>query len=196
MHSSRQAACATVRWFIVRSRVSGRLVYCRRPSRPMSGTESPTSGSIDFEDEPRSRRARTESMGVWLLRAGGLYGVYSASNTLYRIDIVEPACTCPDWQSHEPTGGCKHLRRVRQEIDAGAVPRPDGRLPANSAVSASASTRSEEAESATHQIMGSHLEFDRDGRPTGETYYRCSCGREVLQCKDLEAFGCDPKEGT
>jgi len=43
--------------------------------------------------------------------------------------VVDESCTCPDWQQRIPDGGCKHMRRVDNEIKRGRVPRPDGRLP-------------------------------------------------------------------
>jgi hypothetical protein len=82
--------------------------------------------------EPRTRRAINEEMKVSLLAKGGRYEVESASGSHYSVDVVGNSCTCPDWQQRTPAGGCKHLRRVDQEIKEGQVPRPDGRLPTNS----------------------------------------------------------------
>lgn len=66
-------------------------------------------------------------MDVSLLRVG-VYTVYSESGQTYHVDVFERSCTCPDWSKNEPEGGCKHMRRVDLDIDAGVVPRPDGRL--------------------------------------------------------------------
>ncbi|ELY68273.1 hypothetical protein C488_21137 [Natrinema pellirubrum DSM 15624] len=69
-------------------------------------------------------------MDVSLLRKGGVYEVQSASGNTYEVDVASKTCTCPDFTKHQPSGGCKHLRRVDIEIRSGHVPRPDGRLPA------------------------------------------------------------------
>lgn len=87
-----------------------------------------TDGGHCIEDA-RTQRALTEAMDVWLSREGGVYGVQKgATGSVYEVDVVSETCSCPDWQSAEPEGGCKHLRRVDIEIRAGRVPRPDGRL--------------------------------------------------------------------
>lgn len=79
--------------------------------------------------ESRTRRAIQEEMDVSLLEKGGCYEVHSSSGNVYEVDVIAKTCTCLDWQRREPEGGCKHLRRVDQEIKDGCVPRPDGRLP-------------------------------------------------------------------
>lgn len=134
----------------------------------------------------RARRARAEAMTVSLRQTGGIYDVESESGNTYRVDIGAGTCSCPDWQQREPEGGCKHLRRVRLDVRSGCVPTPDGRLP--DAVTAE---RPEPLHAATDGglsagITGPHLEFDKYGRPTGETYYRCACGREAIHRSDLE----------
>jgi len=91
----------------------------------LSDGETETKSVVD----PRTRRAREEDMDISLLEKGGIYEVRSQSGNTYEVDVIEPSCTCPDWQQREPTGGCKHLRRVDSDIKAEAVPRPDGRLP-------------------------------------------------------------------
>lgn len=75
----------------------------------------------------REGRAQTQKMDVALLRQGGIYEVRSASGGIYEVDVLQRTCTCFD----EPPegGGCKHYRRVRTDIQAGLVPRPDGKLP-------------------------------------------------------------------
>lgn len=92
---------------------------------------APSDGETESESalDPRTRRAREEDMDVSLLEKGGLYEVRSQSGSTYEVDVIAPSCTCPDWQQREPTGGCKHIRRVDFEIKAEDVPRPDGRLP-------------------------------------------------------------------
>ena len=83
------------------------------------------------ELKSRTRRAITEEMSVSLFEKGGRYEVQSASGNSYEVDVIDESCTCPDWQQRSSEGGCKHLRRVDHEIKRGCVPRPDGRLPAD-----------------------------------------------------------------
>ncbi len=94
--------------------------------------QQPTVGDDEHQEDsdPRTERARTEEMDVSLLRKGGMYEVESASGNTYEVDVASKTCTCPDFTKRQPSGGCKHLRRVDIEIRSGSVPRPDGRLPA------------------------------------------------------------------
>lgn len=69
-------------------------------------------------------------MDVSLLRKGGEYEVQSESGNTYEVNVASKTCTCPDFTKRQPSGGCKHLRRVDMGIRDGTVPRPDGRLPA------------------------------------------------------------------
>lgn len=80
-----------------------------RPNRPNSGGES------------RVSRALTESMAVVPVDAG-VYDVITASNDVYTVDVDDDSCTCPDHRIRDAT--CKHLHRVRHEIDADTVPGP------------------------------------------------------------------------
>jgi hypothetical protein len=82
--------------------------------------------SIENAATQREGRAQTQEMDVALLRQGGIYEIRSASGGIYEVDILQKTCTCPD---EPPEGGCKHYRRVRTDIQAGLVPRPDGKLP-------------------------------------------------------------------
>jgi hypothetical protein len=100
------------------------------------------------ESDPRTERARTEEMDVSLLRKGGVYEVQSASGNTYEVDVASKTCTCPDFTKRQPSGGCKHLRRVDIEIRSGNAPRPDGRLPATANV--------------TEQLSERILELDRE----------------------------------
>jgi hypothetical protein len=68
-------------------------------------------------------------MTVALLRRGGVYEVNSSSGGLYEVDIVTEDCTCPDAQNDKTPDPCKHVHRVKFELEAERVPRPDGRLP-------------------------------------------------------------------
>lgn len=79
--------------------------------------------------DDRVRRARTEEMTVTLLRRGGIYEVHSSSGGIYEVDIVTEDCTCPDAQNDETPDPCKHVHRVKFELEAERVPLPDGRLP-------------------------------------------------------------------
>lgn len=138
--------------------------------------------------EPRRRRALAETMHVTFARTGGRYTVHASSGRDYDVDVVDGTCSFPDFQSGPPAGGCKHLRRVDMEIRAGTMPTPDGRLPSRATADGgtTAETRSDEPIE-TGRIEGPILEFDRHGKPTGETYFRCMrCGREAMRARDLE----------
>lgn len=73
---------------------------------------SDADGSVD----ERTLRALREVMTV-LEEADDLYQVVSESGRAYRVDLREPACTCPDFRYRERP--CKHIRRV--SLSAGAV---------------------------------------------------------------------------
>jgi hypothetical protein len=68
-------------------------------------------------------------MDVALLHRGGCYEVDSASGNTYEVDLLDETCTCPDYQNPDTPRPCKHVQRVQLELDAGRIPRPDGRLP-------------------------------------------------------------------
>jgi hypothetical protein len=87
-------------------------------------TLTPSPFAVAEDDEPRTERAKTEDMDVFLHKAPGRYEVHSASGNYYEVDVLEATCSCPDRAER-----CKHLRRVDIEITAKLVPRPDGRLP-------------------------------------------------------------------
>jgi len=92
-------------------------------SQSSSPTESPPTQENDAIR--REDRAQTQEMDVALLRQGGIYEV-RVSAGVFEVDVLNQTCTCLDEPSE---GGCKHYRRVRTDIQAGLVPRPDGRLP-------------------------------------------------------------------
>lgn len=74
----------------------------------------------DLLDE-RDCRALTETMFL-AEEAPDLYRVRTASGGDYRVDVREPACTCPDFQYREAR--CKHIRRMqleRGDRDAGEI---------------------------------------------------------------------------
>jgi len=80
--------------------------------------------AVHCEDEPRTKRAKREDIDVSFLAKPGRYEVYSASDSVYEVDVLGETCSCPDTVQR-----CKHMRRVDIEIREGLVPRPDGRLP-------------------------------------------------------------------
>jgi hypothetical protein len=99
----------------------------------MAVTDSPTTPDSENEhqaqDDVRAKRAREDDMDVALLHRGGCYEVDSASGNIYEVDLLDETCTCPDHQNPETPTPCKHVQRVQLELDAGQIPRPDGRLP-------------------------------------------------------------------
>ena len=157
--------------------------------------EPPNTSIPSRESLYRLQRARKESMDVALLRVG-VYTVHSQSDHTYHVNIFEWSCTCPDWVKNEPEGGCKHMRRVDLDIHAGAVPRPDGRLPKPEpriAIYGGGATQTSSKPSATgkHAISGPHREFDQYNQPTGARYFRCErCGREAMQRRDFRTGYC------
>lgn len=124
-------------------------VAATSPTTPLGGAiQQPSVGDDKQQEEsdPRTERARTEAMDVSLLRKGGVYEVQSESGNTYEVDVASKTCTCPDFTKRQPSGGCKHLRRVDIEIQSGNVPRPDGRLPATADVTERLSERMLELE--------------------------------------------------
>ena len=90
--------------------------------------------AVADDDDPRTKRAKREEMDISFQEKPGVYEVHSASGSYYDVDVVKEQCTCPDFEQtcsdpDTPIDECKHLRRVAIEIEAGAVPRPDGKLP-------------------------------------------------------------------
>ena len=65
-------------------------------------------------DDPRTIRAATEHMTV-IEEARAFFEVITSSGD-YRVDLAEPACTCPDFQYREEVQECKHIRRVRLQF--------------------------------------------------------------------------------
>jgi hypothetical protein len=146
------------------------------------------------DTEPRTRRAIDEEMDIVFVGIGA-YVVHSESGHRYRIDIFEESCTCPDWQKSSTPARCKHIRRVKMEINARTVPRPDGRIVEVRSVrpderSTDPTEQNLEAEN-EDRVSGPIPEFDRYGHSTGAEYWRCrSCTREALQRDDLECDDC------
>ena len=98
----------------------------------MAVTDSSTtldSGDEHQAQDTRAKRAQEDDMDVVLVHWGGCYEVDSASGNTYDVDLLNETCSCPDHQNPETPTPCKHVQRVQLELDAGQIPRPDGRLP-------------------------------------------------------------------
>lgn len=80
----------------------------------MSATKSPPLTERDV-------RAAGEYLATHQL-APGMYNVYSEDGTEYTVDTESGACTCGDYRYRTPSGGCKHVRRVRMERGELRVP--------------------------------------------------------------------------
>lgn len=114
-------------------------------------------------------------MDVSLLRRGGMYEVRSASGNIYEVNVLEKSCTCPDHRENEPAGGCKHLRRVDHELQAGLLPRPDGKLPTNHPTTGGHSVRVSRDQyrngapscDSQDEEVGSHVGVERERPHTG-----------------------------
>mgnify|MGYP000044190951 CR=1 FL=1 len=60
--------------------------------------------------------------------ADDLYEVTTVSD-VYRVDLREPVCECPDYEYNDPPRGeCKHVQAAR--IEAGETPVPTPESPA------------------------------------------------------------------
>jgi len=94
-----------------------------------SSTTTDSEDEHQSQDDTRAKRAREDDMDVALLHRGGCYEVDSASGNTYEVDLLDETCTCPDHQNPETPTPCKHVHRVQLELNAGRIPRPDGRLP-------------------------------------------------------------------
>lgn len=67
--------------------------------------------------EKRTRRACVESMVVHPHGGGSsMFDVYNVRGEMYTIDLRDGVCSCLDYVNREPSGGCKHIRRVRLEF--------------------------------------------------------------------------------
>jgi hypothetical protein len=98
----------------------------------MAVTDSSTTPDSENEHQAqdiRAKRVREDDMDVALVHRGGCYEVDSASGSTYDVDLLDETCTCPDHLNPETSTPCKHVQRVQLELDAGRIPRPDGRLP-------------------------------------------------------------------
>ena len=85
-----------------------------------------TASSADELVDTRDVRAATQYLYT-VPYAPKMYEVYSENGTRYVVDIESKACTCKDHQYRNPTGGCKHVRRV--ELALGVRELPDSVSP-------------------------------------------------------------------
>lgn len=91
----------------------------------MSSQPQPTPSLAQLDK--RDARALTEMLLAfddigWAKGADGLWVVYSADGTEYRIDVETGACDCDDAFYRDPDGGCKHARLVEFLIGEREVP--------------------------------------------------------------------------
>lgn len=70
-----------------------------------------------------TERAIKEDIGV-SHRSDGKYRIDAASGNNYTVDLYRPSCTCPFWKREHPDRGCKHIRSVDFQIQAGKVESP------------------------------------------------------------------------
>jgi len=164
-------------------------------NEPYSTRAETVRGDTDLD--PRTRRAIKEQMDV-LFVGIGTYVVHSESGSRYEIDIFDNSCTCPDWQDSTTTARCKHIRRVDMEIDAGTVPRPDGRIANVSSISEHPKSILPPRDRLAKNIGDKGIlvslipEFDRYERSTGATFWRReTCGREAIRRQDLKESDSD-----
>lgn len=75
-------------------------------------------------DRRRQFRAEHQDISITNKIANGIHLVDGASDSMYRVNIAKPSCTCPDWKEREFPGGCKHILKVK--LAAGEIqPLPD-----------------------------------------------------------------------
>jgi len=75
----------------------------------------------------RDAAALTECMSVlddvgWAKGGPGLYLVVTESGACYRVDHQEERCNCSDQFYRNPSGGCKHIRRVAYALGEREIP--------------------------------------------------------------------------
>ena len=85
---------------------------------------------IGMSDELESRDARalTEYMSIHASAGGhpetsGEYTVVSKSGRSYRVDVEAGTCDCNDAFYYQPSGGCRHLRRVQFATGRRPIPK-------------------------------------------------------------------------
>lgn len=84
-------------------------------TRPTTEESNGTPAALAVEK--RTRRACVESMVVHPHGGGSsMFDVYNVRGEMYTIDLRDGVCSCLDYVNREPSGGCKHIRRVRLEF--------------------------------------------------------------------------------
>ncbi|WP_435065910.1 hypothetical protein [Halobaculum sp. EA56] len=78
----------------------------------MASSASSSNASIDTSLATRSAAALTECMVVLPTEDSEVFDVVAASGRTYHVDLRAGVCDCPDALHRDPTGGCKHARRV------------------------------------------------------------------------------------
>ena len=86
-----------------------------------------TGDSIDTDLDERDVRALTQYLTVLddygrARDADHLYMVVSESGEEYLVDTRTGSCECPDYEHRNPTGGCKHRRRVAFATGSREIP--------------------------------------------------------------------------
>ena len=76
----------------------------------------------------REARALTEYMSIHSAaevghETPGEYTVVSKSGRSYRVDLEIGTCDCNDAFYHQPSGGCRHLRRVQFATGRRPIPK-------------------------------------------------------------------------
>ncbi|MFC4987155.1 hypothetical protein [Saliphagus infecundisoli] len=74
------------------------------------------SESVQPDLDDRTLRAATQEMCVEE-KARALFEVTSESGRTYTVDLREGVCSCPDFEYRDGVEECKHLRRVRIEVN-------------------------------------------------------------------------------
>jgi len=69
----------------------------------------------------RRRRWRAENQDISICRELGpnKFLVSGSKGKRYRVDLSAPSCECPDWRKRSPSGGCKHIIKVK--LDQGML---------------------------------------------------------------------------
>jgi hypothetical protein len=84
-------------------------------------------GTVIEPLDDRDVRALTEYMSTLpnvgiAAGAEGIFTVISESGRSYTVDVETGACDCDDAFYRQPTGGCKHVRRVQFATGRRSIP--------------------------------------------------------------------------
>jgi hypothetical protein len=66
-------------------------------------------------DRRRLWRAENQEISITQNLFGSTYRVEGTRGMKYIVDLEKPSCECPDWQKRTPTGGCKHILKLKLE---------------------------------------------------------------------------------